>query len=205
MKQCDMCGQTLKRVQKRFCGNACFQKWRLTPERAELYSTFLREAHRRNPAWREKLSHRMWLNPPMANDKSRLKMKATLLAMKHRPKVRGGNGTGPTPAEQLLLTHFPEASSNYSVRTHMPSGSGYPGAYKMDLAWPKLQLAVEADGPSHGTRERQAQDLKKSALLAELGWIVLRFSNKRITQSLEVVVAELKSLISRLEATRATA
>ena len=67
-------------------------------------------------------------------------------ALGHKPPIRGGNGTGPTTAELVLLKEFSlEAINNYPIKTGMKSGSGYPTCYKVDLGFPLLKLAVEAD------------------------------------------------------------
>ena len=60
-----------------------------------------------------------------------------------------------------------------------------------------FRIAVEADGPSHGTLARKEQDAKKDALLGLYGWTVLRFSNEEILASPERVRSEVLSLISK--------
>jgi hypothetical protein len=124
-------------------------------------------------------------------------MAKTLRAMGHGPKVRGGNGKGLSRAEAMLLEAMgPEWSAHHAVRTRMPRGSGYPPCYKLDLAHVQTMVAVEVDGESHSSLARRAQDQKKTDFLNGLGWIVLRVSNRQVTE-------ELSSTISRLkEATR---
>ncbi len=47
----------------------------------------------------------------------------------------------------------------------------------MDFAWPRIRLAVEADGwETHGTRTAFQRDRRRSAALALAGWTVLRFT-----------------------------
>jgi very-short-patch-repair endonuclease len=86
----------------------------------------------------------------------------------------------------------------------MPAGSGYPTHYKVDVAFPKKKLAVELDGASHNTIARQEQDAKKTNFLASLGWTVLRYANKRVILTPQIVKAELRSIISRLPDIQAT-
>ena len=59
----------------------------------------------------------------------------------------------------------------------------YPNAYMVDLACPQNMIALEVDGGSHGTLARQAEDKKKDALLAQLGWKVFRVSNSKALKS----------------------
>jgi hypothetical protein len=66
-----------------------------------------------------------------------------------------------------------------AIPTGMPRESGYPTCYKIDLANPQKKIGLEFDGKSHCATERKAQDAKKDALLASLGWLVYRISNER--------------------------
>jgi very-short-patch-repair endonuclease len=51
---------------------------------------------------------------------------------------------------------------------------GYVVAY-LDLGWEEYKVAVEYDGDQHPTDRRQyVKDLRRIALLEELGWIVIR-------------------------------
>tara|TARA_B100001146_G_C16179837_1_gene434101 strand:+ start:351 stop:671 length:321 start_codon:yes stop_codon:yes gene_type:complete len=54
---------------------------------------------------------------------------------------------------------------------------GWPGHYKLDIANPDLMIAIEVDGGSHGTMERQAADDRKDQFLRAEGWSVYRVSN----------------------------
>jgi hypothetical protein len=107
----------------------------------------------------------------------RAKLSATLKAIGHKPKVRGGNGQGMTPAERLISEVLPAGWVwNYPVALggRQP---GFPTNYKLDFAWPDRMVGLEVDGSSHTSRARQEQDRKKEAKLATLGWKVFRISN----------------------------
>jgi very-short-patch-repair endonuclease len=138
----------------------------------------------------------------MAKENSKAKMVATLHRIGHKPSIRGGNGTGPTQPEKILLEALPGAQYNHAVSlgSRQP---GYPTCYKIDVALPFLKLGIECDGYSHQLLIRQVQDRKKEAKLRELGWTVLRLSNKRILNVTESVISELKSIISKLQDTQA--
>lgn len=48
------------------------------------------------------------------------------------------------------------------------------GAYRLDLAYPELKLAIEYDGREHLTPKRARHDLRREAFLTATGWTVLR-------------------------------
>lgn len=121
-----------------------------------------------------------WKNP-MHSAESRGKMRSRLLEIGHRPKVRWGNGNGLTVPQQKLLNLLGEGwIAEHPIATGMGHKNGiYPNSYKVDLACPTMMIALEVDGGSHGTLARQAEDKKKDALLAQLGWKVFRVSNAK--------------------------
>lgn len=139
---------------------------------------------------RKYASARMVANNPMARPESLKKMKRTLKRIGHKPTVRGGNGTGLSPAELVLAKAT--GLSPYVVPTHRSRNSGYPTHYKLDLADPQRLLAIEVDGNSHGLLARQAQDRKKEGLLRELGWTVIRFTNKQALEETQMCMEKIK-------------
>ena len=140
-------------------------------------------------------SERMKTNNPMKRAEVREKVSTTLRIMNWKPKVRGGNGKGPTPA-QLLLASSLGWDMEYVVCTgHYRDGSGYPTNYKIDIANPTLKIAIEVDGFSHGTIKRKMQDMKKEEFLTGLGWKVLRFKNKEILENLSDCLEKIQSMI----------
>ena len=107
-------------------------------------------------------------------------MVSTLRRIGHRPKKRGGNGTGLTETQaQLLAALGEEWKAEFAIPTRIKRGNGYPTCYKVDLALPSRMIAIEIDGRSHSMLSRKFQDQKKDALLAQLGWRVFRVSNAR--------------------------
>jgi len=57
------------------------------------------------------------------------------------------------------------------------------GPVLLDAAWPEVKLAVELDGAAfHGSQAARERDLRRDAALAARGWLVLRFSYRRLTQ-----------------------
>lgn len=136
----------------------------------------------------------------MRSEAARTKMSATLKRIGHAPKVRGGNGHGPTvPQDTLARALGPAWEMEHVVKTKgAPAAMRYPPAYKIDIAYPGLKVAVEVDGNSHMLLTRQAQDAKKDTFLSGRGWTVLRFSNAAVMERLAECVATVESTTSRL-------
>jgi hypothetical protein len=141
-------------------------------------------------------SDRMTKHNPMSNSASRKKMVKTLKRVGHKPTVRGGNGTGFSPAEKVLS----EATGflPYTVSTKGGRAIGLPTHYKLDLAAPEKKLAVEVDGRSHQALSRQEQDRRKELFLRSLGWTVLRFTNKEALEETEKCCEIIKTTASML-------
>jgi hypothetical protein len=148
---------------------------------------------------RKHASARMTQNNPMRDPEARAKMSATLKAIGHQPRERGGNGRGPT-VPQAMLAEALDWPIEVVVRTGCSGreGLGYPAHYKLDIANEFLKVAVEVDGPSHGSLERRQQDAKKDAFLRGIGWTVLRFSNREVMEHLEECVQMVLSTTSKL-------
>ena len=57
------------------------------------------------------------------------------------------------------------------------------GVAHLDAAVPELKVAVELDGAAfHGSAEARERDTRRDVALAALGWVVLRFSYRRLTR-----------------------
>lgn len=57
------------------------------------------------------------------------------------------------------------------------------GPYFVDFAWLSLGLVIEIDGDGHFTEQGMAADRRRDAVLAERGFMVLRFSNSKVLAS----------------------
>lgn len=69
------------------------------------------------------------------------------------------------------------------------------GHADLDVAWPEARLAVELDGAAfHGSPEQRERDLRKDAALAARGWLVLRFSYRRLTREPDACRAEIAAV-----------
>jgi hypothetical protein len=66
------------------------------------------------------------------------------------------------------------------------------GPVFLDAAWPEVKLAIELDGAAfHGGQVARERDLRRDAALAALGWLVLRFSYRRLTRDPDACRAEI--------------
>jgi very-short-patch-repair endonuclease len=79
----------------------------------------------------------------------------------------------------------------------IPWKPGWPKCYRIDIAEPKLLIAVEVDGASHRDARQQLRDRRKAALLRRRGWTVLRFWNSEVQSNLEQVVERVLEAIAK--------
>ena len=130
---------------------------------------------------------RMTKNNPMSRPEIRQKVSDSLKKINHKPKIRGGNGTGLTKAQEILLIelkkHYTNVIPEYPIKTGMKNGSGYPTCYKVDIVIPEKMIGIEVDGHSHLLLTRQEQDEKKTLFLENLGWKILRFRNEEVLEN----------------------
>lgn len=142
---------------------------------------------------------RMSERNPMHSPQIRGKVSATLRAMAHAPKVRGGNGTGPTSTELALARAISLKVEGVALSLAIPTGQRYgvPTHYKADIAHVASRTVVEVDGRSHALLSRRAQDAKKEAWLAGHGWYVLRFSTSDVRERLRECAQTALSTISK--------
>ena len=212
---CDWCGKAVKtdtmpktskyRALKRgycYCSKECSVKggrkrdtW--TEDRRRKASEKMKKI---NSRYHDQFVERMKTDNPMKNADVRKAVSDRLKAIGHHPKIRCGNGMGLTGPQQTLmiaLAENVEVYAEYPIPTKMARNSGYPTCYKVDIGIPDYMIAIEVDGNSHCLIERQQQDQKKEQFLNGLGWRVLRFKNKQVTERLEDCVQTVMSTISK--------
>lgn len=113
--------------------------------------------------------------------------------------LNGGNGRGPTAAQQTLhdLTGWPmEATVSTGQR-----GGGLPTHYKLDLSHPVAKIAVEVDGQSHKSKATREADGRKTAFLESRDWVVMRFKNEEVEADAEMLA---QKMLNAAEARRST-
>ncbi|WP_420795881.1 endonuclease domain-containing protein [Ktedonobacter racemifer] len=195
---CANCGETFTLTKKsqvdswRAKRNVYYSKDCSNIARARMSSVMMAATNRKYA------SARMKANNPMKKDSARLKMQATIKAIGHSPRVRGGNGKGPTVPQKMLAEAL-HWQMEYVIKTGHPRKNPfhYPTSYKIDIANPLLKIAIEVDGASHSTLARQAQDVKKTQFLTGQKWAVLRFTNLEVMEHLEDCVKTVMSTISK--------
>jgi Protein of unknown function (DUF559) len=148
-------------------------------------------------------SERMRTRNPMSNPE--VKARAMASAKLTGPTLgatRGGNGQ-PMPEPQRLLSEALGWPTEVVVSTRpvppVMAGVPMPSCYKIDIASEECRVAVEVDGGSHRSKERQEQDRKKTAFLEACGWTVLRFSNREVMENTAACAQVVWSTISRLK------
>ena len=66
------------------------------------------------------------------------------------------------------------------------------GTVRLDAAVPELRVAVELDGAAfHGSAEARERDTRRDVALAAQGWVVLRFSYRRLMREPEACRLEI--------------
>jgi very-short-patch-repair endonuclease len=93
-------------------------------------------------------------------------------------------------AERLLIRLLKEAGIT-GWRTNYPVGG-----YKVDVAFPTQQVAIETDGWAfHSDQDAFQQDRQRQNNIALLGWQILRFTWLDLTEYPQRVIAEIKYAI----------
>jgi very-short-patch-repair endonuclease len=95
--------------------------------------------------------------------------------------------------DRLLRTsQLPPCFRQFEVMTLV----GVPA--DVDFAWPEVKLAVEADGYKwHSGRKQWQDDMARQNALAEVGWLVLRFSWYDVTQRPGYVIRTIREAYAR--------
>jgi hypothetical protein len=142
-----------------------------------------------------------WMKARKVSDETRLKISRSLRGINHRPVVIGGNGRGPTEAQKKLALEF-GFKMEHAIATAGCGVQCVPNCYKVDLACLETMLAIEVDGSSHNSGLVKERDAKKGKALSNLGWTVLRFSNKEILGGESKWRETISFTISRLKETK---
>ena len=186
----DWAREQFRRTTRAYCSAECGNAYRAKRSSETMAATNRKYA-----------SKRMKANNPMRNPASRLSLSKTLREIGHRPPVRGGNGTGLSLPQSVLMDQIGGEIAGWKAEMPVLTGksrqSGYPPVYKLDLAHPGFMIGIEVDGRSHGLLSRKEQDQKKEVLLSGLGWTVLRFKNAEILENPAACAQTVLSITSK--------
>ncbi len=88
----------------------------------------------------------------------------------------------------LIAAGLPTPELQYVIR----DSNGHPVA-RLDLAYPRLRIAIEFDGALHREADVFARDLRRQNMLISDGWTVLRFSGADVLGRPDYVVAQVRA------------
>lgn len=88
----------------------------------------------------------------------------------------------------LIEAGLPTPELQYAIRDQ----DGYAVA-RLDLAYPRLRIAIEFDGAVHRQADVFARDLRRQNMLVNDGWTVLRFSGADVLGRPDSVVAQVSA------------
>lgn len=92
----------------------------------------------------------------------------------------------------ILRSTLPSPVVQYKVRI------GERLVARLDMAYPKVMLAIEADGRDpHSTAKAFQRDRQRQNELQQLGWIVLRFTWHDVTHRPEYVITAIRDMLRR--------
>ncbi len=104
--------------------------------------------------------------------------------LKEKRKILRGNMTEP---ERKLWQKIRNCQLNgYKFRRQYSIDS-----FIVDFYCPNKRLAIEIDGDSHYSESGRIKDRERDTVLSGLDIIVLRFTNKEVTENLEGVVEKI--------------
>ena len=63
----------------------------------------------------------------------------------------------------------------------------------------RAKLVIELDGSIHNLEEVRIRDVERQRIIEELGIKVIRFTNKQVFQSLEIVLKEINDYLQIIE------
>src|SRR4051812_14142441 len=90
-----------------------------------------------------------------------------------------------SPIEEILYNEF----VSYGITPELQ----YPArGYFIDLAFPKIKLAIEADGAEwHSTAKQISRDVGREIRLEKDGWTIVRFTGSEIHKNYKYIVSKI--------------
>jgi very-short-patch-repair endonuclease len=140
-----------------------------------------------------KLAHKKYPENFKHTDESKKIMREKRLEfMKNNPEKTAWRLSNVSYPEKLCIEYIENnrLDKKYSI---VREYSVFP--YFIDFAFVNEMVAVEIDGSQHLLPERKESDNKKDELLNELGWVVIRVSEKEIKTNIDEVFKQIGLLI----------
>lgn len=109
--------------------------------------------------------------------------------------VFGTNEKSESPIEELLLLNMNTRSTLIGefIQQHQV------GPYRLDFAFVRAKLYIEADGRHHRRDPGQhAHDQRRGQYLASLGWTALRFTGQQIYESAAEIAERIEKMYQAL-------
>ncbi len=113
--------------------------------------------------------------------------------MKNNPEKTSWRLSNISYPEKLFVDYIEknELNKNYSI---IREYSVFP--YFIDFAFINEMVAIEIDGSQHLLPDRKNNDDKKDKLLNDLGWVVIRISEKEIKTDINQVFNQIKNILN---------
>jgi very-short-patch-repair endonuclease len=140
-----------------------------------------------------KLAHKKYPEKFKHTEESKKIMREKRLEfMKNNPEKTAWRLSNVSYPEKLCIEYIEKngLDKKYSI---VREYSVFP--YFVDFAFLNEMVAVEIDGSQHLLPERKERDNKKDKLLNDLGWLVVRISEKEIKTNIENVFNEIISIL----------
>jgi len=140
-----------------------------------------------------KLAHKKYPENFKHTEESKKIMREKRLEfMKNNPEKTAWRLSNVSYPEKLCIEYIEKNSldKKYSI---VREYSVFP--YFIDFAFVNEMVAIEIDGSQHLLPERKERDDKKDKLLNDLGWLVIRVSEKEIKTNIDEVFKQILSIL----------
>ena len=140
-----------------------------------------------------KLAHKKYPNNFKHTEESKKKMREKRLEfMKNNPDKTAWRLSNVSYPEKLFVEYIENngLDKKYSI---IREYSVFP--YFIDFAFVNQMVAVEVDGSQHLLPERKESDDKKDKLLNNLGWSIVRISEKEIKTNIDDVFKQILTIL----------
>jgi very-short-patch-repair endonuclease len=140
-----------------------------------------------------KLAHKKYPNNFKHTEESKKKMREKRLEfMKNNPDKTAWRLSNVSYPEKLFVEYIENngLDKKYSI---IREYSVFP--YFIDFAFVNQMVAVEIDGSQHLLPERKESDDKKDKLLNNLGWSIVRISEKEIKTNIDDVFKQILTIL----------